>query len=156
MGNHDAFWLPYRSCILRVMTSDGQGWEHVSVSLPNRYPNWREMCIVKGLCWDAEDLVMQYHPAKSAYVNVHDHCLHLWRPIGQKDTDTTEGVGRIEKTRRPGGVRYTGSQRKNQLCESVPVSRREPPREKSNFPTSDKHHESMTAEVWKFKRKFWK
>lgn len=24
----------------------------------------------------------QYHPPKSAYVNNHPNCLHLWRPIG--------------------------------------------------------------------------
>jgi len=55
------------------------GWEHVSVSTPRRPPNWKEMCFIKDLFWDAEDVVVQFHPPKSVYKNVHPHCLHLWR-----------------------------------------------------------------------------
>jgi hypothetical protein len=29
----------------------------------------------------AEDVVIQYHPTKSEYVNLHDNCLHMWRPV---------------------------------------------------------------------------
>lgn len=67
---------------LHAIASDGIGWEHVSVSLPHRCPTWDEMCFVKSLFWDAEDVVMQLHPAESQYVNNHPFCLHLWRPIG--------------------------------------------------------------------------
>jgi hypothetical protein len=77
IGNNGAFLIPYQSCTLRVIASDGQGWGHVSVSLPNRTPNWREMCFIKDLLRDAEDVGIQYHPAKSEYVNLHDNCLHL-------------------------------------------------------------------------------
>jgi len=46
------------------------------------------------LFWDAEDVVIQYHPAKSEYVNVHDNCLHLWRPVGvELPTPPRELVG---------------------------------------------------------------
>ena len=83
-GNNGAFLIDYQSFALRVIASDGMGWEHVSVSLPNRTPNWREMCFIKDLYWDAEDVVIQYHPAKSQYINRHDNCLHLWRPVGQE------------------------------------------------------------------------
>ena len=69
---------PFRP--LRVIFSDGMGWEHVSVSTPNRCPNWDEMCLVKSLFWADEDAVMQLHPPRSEYVNNHAHCLHLWRP----------------------------------------------------------------------------
>jgi len=67
-----------------VIASDQEGWEHVSVSLPSlsRCPTWEEMCFVKGLFWDDEDCVIQYHPAKSEHVNYHEYCLHLWRPVG--------------------------------------------------------------------------
>jgi len=65
---------------LTVMYSDGLGWEHVSVSTPGRAPNWAEMVFIKNLFWGTEDCVMQLHPPQSAYVNVHPHCLHLWRP----------------------------------------------------------------------------
>jgi hypothetical protein len=58
-------------------------WEHVSVSVRQkdrlRLPTWKEMAFVKGLCWDAEDCVVQFHPRASEYVNVHPTVLHLWR-----------------------------------------------------------------------------
>jgi len=74
---------PFR--ILTIMFSNGDGWEHVSVSTRGRCPNWDEMVFVKNLFWDPDDVVMQLHPAASEYVNCHPFCLHLWRP-------TTPGV----------------------------------------------------------------
>lgn len=62
---------------LRVIASDGGGWEHVSVSRTDRCPTWKEMCQVKDLFWDDTDCVVQYHPPKSDYVNNHPYCLHL-------------------------------------------------------------------------------
>lgn len=82
-GNNGFFEVPFESRVLIVLASDGLGWEHVSVSLTNRTPNWKEMSMIKALFWDAEDCVVQYHPPESEYVNQHEHCLHLWRPIGQ-------------------------------------------------------------------------
>jgi hypothetical protein len=70
---------------LKIIVSDGadkEPWEHVSVSLPNRCPNWPEMCFVKDLFWREDECVIQYHPAASDYVNQHPYCLHLWRPPG--------------------------------------------------------------------------
>lgn len=64
----------------RVIISDGESWEHVSASHPNRTPSWDTMCVLKGLFWDKEDVVMQLHPKESEYINNHAHCLHLWRP----------------------------------------------------------------------------
>jgi hypothetical protein len=60
----------------------GTGWEHVSVSIMHRIPNWEEMCYVKDLFWDDEDCVVQFHPPKSQYVNYHPTCLHLWKSVG--------------------------------------------------------------------------
>ncbi len=57
-------------------------WEHVSVSLKQRCPTWDEMCFVKDLFWADDEVVIQYHPAKSNYVNDFKTCLHLWKPIG--------------------------------------------------------------------------
>jgi len=65
---------------LHVVASNGAGWEHVSVSLKNRTPTWDEMCFVKGLFWAPDEVVIQYHPADSEYVNNHPFCLHMWRP----------------------------------------------------------------------------
>ena len=58
-GNHGAFTIPFESFILHVLVSDGQGWEHVSVSLSHWTPNWREMCFIKDVFWDEEDVVIQ-------------------------------------------------------------------------------------------------
>lgn len=71
--------------LLVIMSSDGvddpiaEGWEHVSVSMSRRIPNWQEMCWVKSEFWNEDEAVIQIHPPKSEYVNHHPHCLHLWR-----------------------------------------------------------------------------
>ena len=66
---------------LVIMCGIGEGWEHVSVSLKNRCPNWTEMSYVKDLFWNEDECVVQFHPPKSEYVNCHPFCLHLWKPI---------------------------------------------------------------------------
>ena len=81
IGNCGAFVLKVaHSQRLNAVASDEFGWEHVSVSREDRAPTWGEMCQVKELFWDDEDVVIQFHPAKSQYVNNHPNCLHLWRP----------------------------------------------------------------------------
>lgn len=74
------FVVPFQGRDLKVIASDDQGWEHVSVSLQNRCPNWSEMSHIKDLFWNEDECVMQLHPAKSNYINFHPYCLHLWRP----------------------------------------------------------------------------
>lgn len=70
---------------LVIIASDGrgepiaEGWEHVSVSLRNRCPNWPEMCFVKSLFWEPEETVVEFHPPESTYISNHPYCLHLWR-----------------------------------------------------------------------------
>lgn len=59
----------------------GGGWEHLSVSTPNKTPDWDTMCRVKNVFWDEEEACVEYHPKKSEYVNQHPHCLHIWRPL---------------------------------------------------------------------------
>ncbi len=85
-GNNGVFIIPAKFTNLKLfcIASDGMGWEHVSVSLlgSKRCPVWEEMCYVKDLFWSEEDCVIQYHPRKEDYVNVHPYCLHLWRPVG--------------------------------------------------------------------------
>ena len=84
-GPEGAFmvWGP-KGTRLRIIGSIGEGWEHVSVSIEHRIPNWEEMCFVKDLFWEEEETVAQYHPRRSAYVNCHPHCLHLWKPMGME------------------------------------------------------------------------
>lgn len=66
-----------------VIASNGEGWEHVSVSIATekRTPTWEEMCYIKSMFWDDEDPVMQLHPPRSQWVSNHPYCLHLWRPL---------------------------------------------------------------------------
>ena len=71
--------------ILMVMSSgpnDGTGWEHVSVSANKRTPTWEEMCFVKDQFWTEHEMVVQYHPPASEYVNFHPYCLHMWKAVG--------------------------------------------------------------------------
>lgn len=37
------------------------------------------MCHVKDLFWLPEECVVQFHPPRSVYRNLHPFCLHLWR-----------------------------------------------------------------------------
>jgi len=92
-GNNGAFLIPPKDAVhhnrgLYIIASDGDGWEHVSMHVEDfgflptkeRIPYWDEMEFVKELFWDEDDTVVQFHPAKSNYVNVNPNVLHLWRP----------------------------------------------------------------------------
>lgn len=69
---------------LRVVASvdDERGWDHVSVSLPSRCPTWYEMEEVKRLFFKADEIAVQFHVPPSDHINIHPHCLHLWRRHG--------------------------------------------------------------------------
>ena len=66
-----------------VIWSNGGGWEHVSVCPYKRSytPSWDDMCALKDMFFHEDETVVQYHPAKSEYVNNMPNCLHLWRSI---------------------------------------------------------------------------
>ena len=76
---------------LRMLASDGRNsrrdfgdeyaWDHVSVSLSGRPPNWEEMCFVKSLFWDDQETVMQLHVPAADHINCHPNTLHLWKPL---------------------------------------------------------------------------
>ncbi len=80
--------IPFGKQELEVLASIDQAgdkrWEHVSVVVmgSDKCPDWDMMCFVKQLFWDPEDVVIQIHPKKSSYVNLHNGCLHLWRLVG--------------------------------------------------------------------------
>lgn len=85
-GFNGFFCLILNGMRVKVIASDGEGWEHVSVSLNDSKmpPSWSIMCQVKDLFWPDEAWVVQFHPAKTEYVNQHPGCLHLWRPTKQR------------------------------------------------------------------------
>jgi len=70
--------IPKRSMV--IIFSNGEGWEHVSVSIADRCPTWDEMEEVKRRFWDDVDTVMQLHVPPAEHRNCHPYCLHLWRP----------------------------------------------------------------------------
>lgn len=71
---------PIDGVALHVVASAGGGWDHVSVSRPNRCPNWPELECVKRLFFKADETAMQLHVPPAAHINRHPYCLHLWRP----------------------------------------------------------------------------
>ena len=87
-GNNGAFCILLKSNgkarKFTLLASDGEDWEHVSVSLPDRCPTWGEMTYIKDLFWGEDDCVVQYHPPKEDYINNHPYCLHLWRSIDKE------------------------------------------------------------------------
>lgn len=69
---------------LRVIASNGEGWDHVSVSRSDRCPWWEEMSQIKRMFFKSDELVMQLHPATKDHINCHPNCLHLWRPHNEQ------------------------------------------------------------------------
>ena len=90
------FVIPCGSSYLCVIACDGneRNWldcgfplpafDHVSVTVHGeaRCPTWEEMCFIKDLFFEEEELAVQFHPPKSKYVNLHKYCLHLWKLVG--------------------------------------------------------------------------
>jgi hypothetical protein len=86
-GFNGAFRLMIGAEKVKVIAGEAEGWQHVSVSLADRphvTPRWPVMCQVKDLFWEPEDVVVQFHPRASEYVNHHPGCLHLWRCIDRE------------------------------------------------------------------------
>lgn len=65
--------------VLRIIASNGQGWDHVSVSTPDRCPTWDEMEQVKRFFFEDWETAVQFHVPPSEHVNYHPFCLHLFR-----------------------------------------------------------------------------
>jgi hypothetical protein len=72
-------WQPGEK--LKVIASSGNGWDHVSVSLPTRTPSWREMEFIKRLFFKPDETAMQLHVRPEDHINLVASCLHIWRPI---------------------------------------------------------------------------
>lgn len=71
---------PGGSLVLKVQVGDGQGWDHVSVSLEHRPPLYEEMEAVRRLFFKDEECAMQLGVPRADHVNVHPNVLHWWRP----------------------------------------------------------------------------
>lgn len=78
MGGH--YYDKYNNKNLNFIFSYQLGWEHLSVSMPNKTPSWEQMCMMKDIFWGEDEVCVEYHPRKEEYVNNHPHCLHIWKP----------------------------------------------------------------------------
>lgn len=85
-GFNGFFCLLVNGLKIKVLSGIGCGWHHVSVSIhdSDQPPSWSVMCQVKDLFYEPEDWVVQYHPAKSEYVNFHLGVLHLWKCLDRE------------------------------------------------------------------------
>ena len=79
-----AWRLTYRGQSMLVVASHGMGWDHVSVSLKHRTPNWAEMEYVKRIFFEDHETAMQLHVPVDDHISIHPYCLRLWRPQGAK------------------------------------------------------------------------
>lgn len=82
--NDDGFGGKYYDKIsdkwLNFIFSYQLGWEHLSVSTPSKTPTWEQMCTMKDIFWNKDEVCVEYHPKEEDYVNNHPHCLHVWKP----------------------------------------------------------------------------
>ena len=78
-GLNGLFLFLYLGVPLKVVVSDGEEWDHVSISCERRTPTWDEICYIKNLFFRGDEWVVQYHPEKSKSINNHPNVLHLWR-----------------------------------------------------------------------------
>lgn len=67
--------------VLNFIFSWACGWEHLSVSTTVKTPTWEQMCKMKDIFWNEDEVCMQLHPAKENYINNMPYCLHIWKPI---------------------------------------------------------------------------
>jgi hypothetical protein len=65
---------------MAVIASVGDGWDHVSVSRPDRCPTYDEMEQIAKAFFKDDEAAVQYHVPAKDHVNVHRFCLHWWRP----------------------------------------------------------------------------
>lgn len=79
-GLNGLFFFLYIGVLLKVIVSDQEDWDHVSISCKSRVPTWDEMCYIKNLFFKNNEWALQYHPAHNKYINDHPNVLHLWRP----------------------------------------------------------------------------
>jgi hypothetical protein len=92
MGDRSNGYLFIPKRQMKVIFSNGGGWEHVSVSVIDRCPTWEEMEDVKRRFWEDSDTVMQLHVPVKDHRNCHPYCLHLWRPTNGQEIPRPPGI----------------------------------------------------------------
>jgi hypothetical protein len=79
-----AFVIPYymgsQMTKIKVIAASGGGWDHISVSIENRCPNWDEMEYIARMFFREDEVAVQYHIPRRDHINIHPYVLHWWRP----------------------------------------------------------------------------
>jgi hypothetical protein len=68
-------WL--RVLVSAAMFDDGVEYFHVSCSRRERMPSYSDLCYIRDR-FVGDRYAYQVFPPKSAHVNIHPNCLHLW------------------------------------------------------------------------------
>jgi hypothetical protein len=85
LTNHmGAFLIPFNGNDLRILASRTFGWDHISVSLADRVPDWYEMEYIAKLFFKENEVAVQFHVPEEKHVNIHPNCLHWWRDQDRK------------------------------------------------------------------------
>jgi hypothetical protein len=80
-GNNGAFILSSAAGIpLKIIASDGAGWDHLSVSTNFRTPTWEEMEAARKLFFRDDEWAVQYGVPAAVHIDAHPYTLHWWRP----------------------------------------------------------------------------
>jgi len=77
--NAGMFHIPVGVTVLKVIATNGDGWDHVSVSCRTRCPTWQEMSIIAKMFFRSNECAFQLHVPDEDYVNNHPYTLHWWR-----------------------------------------------------------------------------
>lgn len=75
-----AFIIPYKGNDLRIFASNYSKWDHISISLKHRCPDWYEMEYVAKMFFRPHEVAIQYHMPEKRHINFHPNVLHWWRP----------------------------------------------------------------------------
>ncbi len=70
----------FRMDDLFIIVSDGDGWDHISVSRQDRIPSWEDLERVKRTFFRDDETAMQLHVPPAEHIDSCKYCLHLWRP----------------------------------------------------------------------------
>jgi hypothetical protein len=72
-------WVGHGFAVIFTVDDTPHGvLRHVSISHKHRDPNWNEIRSVRSTFFPMTRDVMMMLPKEADYINVHEHCFHLW------------------------------------------------------------------------------
>jgi hypothetical protein len=74
----------YRECTVLVSRDPHLGKWHLSISHVERDPTWDEIAGARYALIPDEAYMVQVLPPRAEYLNLHEHCFHLWEVDGDE------------------------------------------------------------------------